>query len=377
MTSASMADRGLEDVVAVTSTICFIDGREGKLIYQGYDIDDLVAHSTFEETAYLLWHGELPTAAQLQNLQQQLLQERELPPPILDLIRTVPKTAHPMEVLRTAVSALAFYDPEASDPSREANLRKAIRLTAKMATIVAAYDRIRNGKQPVAPNPALGHAANFLYMLKGEPPDDLAARHFDAALIIHADHELNASTFAARVTAATLSDMYSAITSGIGTLRGPLHGGANEEVMKMVFEIGSPDKAEAYIHQALAERRRIAGFGHRVYKTYDPRAAHLGRFARELGERVGNTTYYEILQRVEQIVTREKGLWPNVDFYSGAAYTSMGIPIDLFTPVFAISRVSGWTAHVLEQYGNNRLIRPRAEYVGPVGRRWVPIQERG
>ncbi|MDR7551049.1 MAG: citrate synthase [Armatimonadota bacterium] len=377
MTGTSMADRGLEDVVALTSTICFIDGREGKLIYQGYDIDDLVAHSTFEETAYLLWHGDLPTAEQLKDLQARLLEERQLPKPILDLLGAIPATAHPMEALRTAVSALAFYDPDAADTSLEASMRKALRLTAKMATIVAAYDRLRHGQAPVPPDPRLGHAANFLYMLKGEQPDDLAQRYLDAALIIHADHELNASTFAARVTAATLSDMYSAITSAIGALKGPLHGGANEQVMKMVLEIGSPERAEQYTREALAAKRRIMGIGHRVYKTYDPRAVYLRRFAQGLGERAGNTTYVEILDRVEKVLVSERGLYPNVDFFSGAAYYLMGIPVDLFTPVFAVSRISGWTAHVLEQYRNNRLIRPRAEYIGPTGRTWVPLEQRG
>jgi citrate synthase len=376
MTSAGITDRGLEDVVALTSSICFIDGRQGKLIYQGYDLDDLVAHSSFEETAYLLWHGELPTASQFQELQEQLVRERPIPSPVMDLLRTVPATAHPMEVLRTAVSALSFYDSEAADMSEAANVRKAVRLTAKIPTIVAAYDRLRHGNEPVAPDPTLSHAANFLYMLKGQRADDLSVRDFDAALIIHADHELNASTFAARVTAATLSDIYSAVTSAIGALKGPLHGGANEAVMKMVAEIGTPENAEAYIHKAFEQKRLIMGFGHRVYKTYDPRAVHLGKFAKELGEQAGDLKNYEILKNVERIVMSEKNLWPNVDFFSGAAYATMGIPIDLFTPVFAISRISGWTAHVLEQYRHNRLIRPRAEYVGPTERKWKPIDQR-
>jgi citrate synthase len=376
MTSAGITDRGLEDVVALTSTICFIDGKQGKLIYQGYDLDDLVANSSFEETAYLLWHGELPTAAQLKELNEQLLAERAIPDPVMDLIRSAPKNAHPMEVLRTAVSALAFYDPDSGDMSKEANIRKAVRLTAKFPTIVAAFERSRTGKESIAPDNSLSHAGNLLYMLKGEHPDEYATKVVDAALIIHADHELNASTFAARVTAATLSDIHSAVTSAIGALKGPLHGGANEAVMKMVNEIGTVDNVEPFVHKAFETKRLIMGFGHRVYRTYDPRAVHLKQYAEELGKRAGDTKPFDILTKVEGVVMAEKSLWPNVDFFSGAAYQTMGIPIDQFTPVFAVSRVSGWTAHVLEQYSNNRLIRPRAEYVGPEERKYVPMSQR-
>lgn len=367
---------GLEGVVAATSAICFIDGKEGRLLYRGYDIADLAEKATFEEVCYLLWHGDLPTASQLRDLREKLSSARALPERILNLLHLFPKDAAPMDVLRTAVSALGVIDPQASQNSPEANLNKSIRLTAQIPSIVATFDRIRRGMEPVPPREDLAHAANFLYMLKGEEPDPLSARVFDVALILHADHELNASTFSGRVTASTLSDLHSAVTSAIGTLKGPLHGGANEQVMKMLVEIGTPERAAAYVKEMLAQKRRIPGFGHRVYRTEDPRARFLRRLSKDLGEQVGELTWWEITRKVEEVAFQEKGLYPNVDLYSASTYYYMGIPTDLFTPIFAISRISGWTAHILEQYADNRLIRPVAEYVGRTRREFVPLEQR-
>jgi citrate synthase len=369
---------GLEDVVVSPSEICFIDGLKGRLIYRGYDVDDLAAHSTFEEVAYLLWHGRLPGKKELDAHVKALsaTATRRLPPRLLAILKQLPKKTTPMEVLRTGVSALSAWDPDAADNSREATLRKAVRLTAQVPTLVAAWDRIRRGRAPVAPNPRLTLAGNFLYMLRGRKPTELETRTFDIALILHADHEFNASTFAARVTAATLSDIHSAVVSGIGALKGPLHGGANEQVMRMVEQIKDPARAEAWIRKALADKARIMGFGHRVYRVEDPRVKHLRRLARELGQQAGNTAYVEILDTVARIVTAEKHIYPNVDLYSGACYASMGIPTDLFTPIFAISRIAGWAAHVLEQHGNNRLIRPRSDYTGPTDLAYVPLAQR-
>src|SRR5213593_4315302 len=360
---------GLEDVVVSTSAICFIDGQKGRLLYRGFDIDDLVEHSSFEEVVYLLWHGALPSRKELDAHVKVLsaTATRKLPPGLIVLLRALPKKTTPMEVLRTGVSALSAFDPDAADNSREATARKAVRLTAQMPTLVAAWERIRRGKPLVAPNPKLSLAANFLGMLRGGAATALEVKTFDVALMLHADHEFNASTFAARVTAATMSDLHSAITSAIGALKGPLHGGANEQVMRMVEEIKSP---------ALAEKARVMGFGHRVYRVEDPRAKHLRRLATELGRQAGNTSYVEILNTVARVVTEDKHIYPNVDLYSGAAYKSMGIPTDQFTPIFAISRVAGWAAHVMEQHANNRLIRPRAEYTGPTHATYVPIDRR-
>jgi citrate synthase len=369
---------GLEDVVVSTSEICFIDGREGRLLYRGFDVNDLVEHSTFEEVVYLLWHGALPTRKELETHTKALAATatRRLPAKVIDLLRLLPRRTTPMEVLRTGVSALSAFDPEPADNSREASLRKSLRLTAQIPTLVAAWERIRRGKPLIAPNPRLNLAANFLTMLTGKTPTPLAVKTFDVALILHADHEFNASTFAARVTAATLSDMHSAITSAIGALKGPLHGGANEQVMLMVEKIKTPAKAEAWIRKALADKARVMGFGHRVYRVEDPRAKHLRRLATELGQQAGNTAYVDILNTVVRVVGEEKGIFPNVDLYSGAAYTIMGLPTDQFTPVFAMSRVAGWAAHVLEQHANNRLIRPRAEYTGPTHATYIPIDRR-
>jgi len=369
---------GLEDVVVSTSEICFIDGREGRLLYRGYDVDDLVAHSSFEETIYLLWQGGLPSRKELDAQVKALsaTANRKLPPKLLAMLRLLPRKTTPMEVLRTGVSALSAFDPDAGDNSRDATLRKATRITAQMPTLVAAWERIRRGKPVLAPNPRMNLAANFLYMLTGKKPTDLAAKTFDVALIMHADHEFNASTFASRVTAATLSDLHSAVVSGIGALKGPLHGGANEQVMLVVEKIKSPQNAEAWIKKAIADKMRLMGFGHRVYRVEDPRAKHLRRLATELGQQAGDTSSVEILNIVARAVTEAKHIYPNVDLYSGAAYKTMGIPTDQFTPIFAMSRVVGWAAHVLEQHANNRLIRPRAEYMGPARQAYVPIDRR-
>src|SRR6266566_4142689 len=375
---SSVFKEGLEDIVVSTSEICFIDGREGRLLYRGYDVDDLVQHSSFEEVVHLLWNGSLPSRKDLETHVKALSStaNRKLPPKLVTMLRQLPKKTTPMEVLRTGVSALSSFDPDAADNSREATLRKSIRLTAQMPTLVAAWERIRRGKPVVAPNPKLNLAANFLYMMFGKKPTELAAKTFDVALILHADHEFNASTFAARVTAATLSDMYSAITSAIGALKGPLHGGANEQVMLMVDKIKDPAKAEAWIRKAIADKARIMGFGHRVYRVEDPRAKHLRRLATELGKQNGDESKVKILNIVARVMTEEKHIYPNVDLYSGAGYAAMGIPTDQFTPVFAMSRVAGWAAHVLEQHGNNRLIRPRAEYTGATRATYVPIAQR-
>jgi len=369
---------GLEDVVVSTTDICFIDGREGRLVYRGYDMNDLVEHSTFEEVAYLLWYGALPSRKELEAHVKALnaTATRKLPPKLLAILRQFPKKTTPMEILRTGVSALSAFDPDAGDNSREASLRKAVRLTAQMPTLVAAWERLRRGRPLVAPNPKMSLAANFLYMMSGKKPSELAVKTFDVALIMHADHEFNASTFAARVTAATMSDMHSAVVSAIGALKGPLHGGANEQVMLMVDKIGSPAKAEAWIRKAIAEKARIMGFGHRVYRVEDPRAKHLRRLATELGQQAGDTSAVEILNTVARVITEEKHIYPNVDLFSGAAYKTMGIATDQFTPIFAMSRVAGWAAHVLEQHGNNRLIRPRGEYTGATHATYVPLDRR-
>jgi len=374
---ANVAKAGLEGIVAAQSSISDVNGEEGKLIYAGYDIHDLAQHATFEEVIYLLWNGKLPTSSQLETLKAALNAEAGLPTDVIQLIKLIPKNSNPMEMLRTVVSALGLYDPDDADNSIEANERKAIRLTAQFPIIVTTFQRVRNGLEPVHPQSGLSLAANFLYTLKGDEPDDIATRTMDVAFILHADHELNASTFAARVTAATLSDMYSAIVSAIGTLKGPLHGGANEGVIKNLLEIGTIDRVEQWVKDAFAAKKKIMGFGHRVYRTVDPRATHLVEMSRQLGERTGETKWYEMSRKMEEVVTREKHLNANVDFYSASTYYALGIPTDLFTPIFACSRISGWTAHVLEQFRNNRLIRPRAEYVGPRGLKYVPIQERG
>jgi len=371
------AGAGLEGIVATTSKICYIDGNTGVLSYFGYNIHTLAENATFEEVIYLLWNGTLPSQKQLRELKSSLAGERDLPAEVTQFLKNVPKGAQPMDVLRTAVSMLSLYDPLARDNSLEANVTKAVKLMSRVATIVTSFDRLRNGKEVVKGDSGLGYAANFLYTLTGNSPDEVMERVFDLALILHADHELNASTFAGRVTAATLSDIYSAVTSAIGALKGPLHGGANEDVIRMLLETKSADEAVEKVKANLENKVKVAGFGHRVYKVLDPRAIHLKKMSEELGKRTGHTDLYEKSSRVEQTVCDMKGLNANVDFYSASTYYSLGIPVDLFTPIFAVSRMSGWTAHILEQYRNNRLIRPRADYTGaPDGQKWVALNER-
>jgi citrate synthase len=368
---------GLEDIIAGESSICFIDGNQGILAYRGYNIHELATNSSFEETCHLLWFGKLPRQAELEDTTKKLATNRAIPQQVIDFMKTLPKKALPMEVLRTTVSMLSMFDAEAEDMSPEANLRKAIRLTAQTGTLVTAFHRIRSGKDAVAPRQDLSYAANFAYMLNGTAPDDTMTKALDIALILHADHEWNASTFAGRVTAATLSDIYSAVTSAIGALKGPLHGGANEAVMRMLLQIDDPAKVDAYVSDIFAQKKKIPGFGHRVYHTEDPRATHLRRMSKEACERSGQAKWYQMSARIEERVKTEKKLNPNVDFYSASTYYVSGMPIDLFTPFFAVSRMSGWTAHILEQYSNNRLIRPRAEYTGPnPDLKWTPVSQR-
>ncbi|MFA6211259.1 MAG: citrate synthase [Candidatus Obscuribacterales bacterium] len=372
-----MGKAGLEDIVAASSAICAVDGTEGRLIYHGYDIHDLAEHSTFEETIYLLWYGRMPTKSELETLSKGLRTNRSLPAEVVKAMKQMPKEALPMEVLRTTVSMLSMYDADAEDNVREANIRKAIRLTAQIPTIVAYWDLIRNNKEVVAPKEDNSLAANFLYMLSGgKEPNEVSVKSLDIALILHADHELNASTFAARVAAATLTDMHSAIVAGICALKGPLHGGANQEVIKMLLEMGSLDNVEKHLDKMFERHEKVMGFGHRVYKTEDPRASHLRKMSEELGKRAGDTKWFDMSYKIEQIVKADKGLNPNVDFYSASVYYMLGIPNDLYTPIFAISRMSGWAAHVLEQYANNRLIRPRAEYIGEMDLKYVDIDKR-
>jgi 2-methylcitrate synthase len=377
MSTTTVPPKGLEGVVAATSSICFIDGDAGILAYRGIDIHDLADKSTFEETCYLLWHGKLPSRPELDDLKRRLAAERKLDPAIVSLIRSFPKSAIPMEVLRTAVSALSAYDSEAEKMDHDSNVHKAIRLTAQIAMIVADYDRIRKGKNVVEADPSLSHAGNFLWMLNGEKPSRTAEKALDVALILHADHELNASTFAARVIAATLADMHSAVTGAIGALKGPLHGGANEAVMRMLFEIdkNGADPVE-FVKRRLADKKKISGFGHRVYHTEDPRATHLRQMSRDLGQDA-NPKWYNMSATIEKYIKNEKHLNANVDFYSASTYTTLGLDVDLFTPVFALSRISGWAAHIIEQLDDNRLIRPRADYVGAkYPNRYIPIEQR-
>lgn len=374
--SANVAvNKGLEDVVVSTSSICSI--IDDMLTYRGYSIDELTEKAVcFEEIVWLLWHGELPTEAQLAKIKSDIASGAALPQPVMDLLRGFPKDANPMDVLRTAVSALGLYDPQAESNDADANLAKALRLQGQLPTIVAAFERLRQGKEPVAPKAGVTLAHNFLYMMSGQDPDEISIKAMERALILHADHEFNASTFCARQTASTLSDMHSCITSAIGTLKGPLHGGANTAVMKMLAEIGTVENAEPWILDALEKKKKVMGFGHRVYENGDPRAKHLRKMSEELGQIKGDMSWYEMSIKVDEVVKREKGLLTNVDFYSASTYHYMGIPGDQFTPIFAISRLSGWAAHVMEQLANNRLIRPRAEYIGPGARHYVPLSAR-
>ncbi|MWC28673.1 citrate synthase [Paenibacillus sp. MMS18-CY102] len=368
------ATKGLEGIVATTSSISSI--IDGVLTYRGINIDELAENATFEEVAYLLWFGKLPNQSELDGLIRQLGESAPVPTEVIEQLKLFPKNSNSMAALRTAVSSLGLYDAEANEMSPEANVRKAIKLQAQLPTVIAALARIRQGKEPIQPKSGVSVAHNFLYMLSGEEPSEVSIKALDQALVLHADHELNASTFAARVTVATLSDIYSGVTSAIGALKGPLHGGANEAVMVMLEEIGSLANVESYITDKLANKVKIMGFGHRVYKDGDPRAKHLMKMSRELGKQQNNLELYEMSVKIEELVTGQKGLKPNVDFYSASVYTTLGIARDLFTPIFAISRLSGWTAHILEQYENNRLIRPRAEYTGPANAKYIPIAER-
>ena len=376
--STAVVGKGLEGIVAANSGICWIDGDAGVLAYRGIDIHELAENSSFEETTYLLWNGHLPNQFELREFQSQLALARSVDQRVIDLLRSFPANATPMEVLRTAVSALSFYDADEKDNTHDANVRKSYNLTAQIAMIVAIYDRIRKGLEIVPPDRSLSHAGNFLWMLNGVKPSETAARTLDIALILHADHELNASTFAARVIAATLSDIHSAITGAIGALKGPLHGGANEGVMRLLLTI---DKAGAdpveYVKGMLAARQKISGFGHRVYKTEDPRATHLRRMSEQLGKDAGQPRWYEMSRAIELYIKSEKKLNANVDFYSASTYATLGIDIDLYTPIFAVSRIAGWAAHVIEQLDDNRLIRPRADYIGPeYPCHWTRVEDR-
>ncbi len=380
-TPTTTTHEGLRDIVASPSRICFIDGDKGILVYSGYNIHDLAENSTFEETVFLLWNGRLPRREELESFSAELRACRQLPGGVISLIRTFPRDIIPMDALRTAFSALSAYDPEREETSAEANRRRAVRMTAQCATLVAAIDRIRNGNELLESRADLSHAANFLYLLTGKVPTSIEARAMDIALILHADHEFNASTFAARVTAGTLADMYAAITSAIAALSGPLHGGANEAVMKMLLEIGSIENVESYVEKKLGAGGKIMGIGHAVYRTEDPRATHLRRMSEEVGKVKGSTRWFDMSKRIEELVIaemnrRNKAIRANVDFYSASTYYMMGIPVDLYTPIFAVSRVSGWIGHVLEQYHNNKLIRPRSEYVGPSDLKWAPVDQR-
>jgi citrate synthase len=374
--------KGLEGIVVTESDLSFIDGSAGRLVYRGYDIDDLAREACYEEVLYLLWYGHLPDAAELETFERQLAADREVDDEVIDTVRALAAAdENPMAALRTVTSQLSAYDEDAAadtDPTNvEANVRKGRRITAKIPTIVAAFTRLRNGDEPVAPDGDLGHAADFLYMLNGEEPDDVTAETFDTALVLHADHGINASTFSAMVTASTLADLHSAVVSAIGTLGGGLHGGANQNVMKMLQEVDDSDRDPVeWAERALEAGRRIPGFGHRVYDVKDPRARILGERSEQLGEAAGDPRWYEYSVALEEFMTEQKGLAPNVDFYSASTYYQMGIPVDIYTPIFAMSRVGGWVAHVLEQYADNRLIRPRARYTGPDEAEFVPVEDR-
>ena len=370
------AAAGLRGVVAAQSAIGDVNGDEGKLIYQGYDIHDLAENSTFEEVVFLLWNGRLPKQIELEELSSEICLNYEAPPAVIELMKQFPKDADPMDVLRTSVSALDFFDKDGHRTDREHAMKAAIKLTAQIGTLSAAWDRIRSGKDVVAPDKSLGIADNFLYMLRGERADAAEVRMFDVCLILHADHELNASTFTTRVVAGTLADMYGAVTAGIAALAGPLHGGANTNVMKMLIEIDDPAKVEGWVEQALEEKSKIMGIGHAVYKTEDPRATWLRKYSKVMAEKTGVSKWFEMSQTIERMMMEKKGMYPNVDFYSASTYYLMDIPLDLFTPIFAISRISGWTGHILEQYGNNKLIRPRAEYIGKRDQKYIAIGER-
>ena len=371
-----MPGKGLEDIIAAETSVSDIDGKLGRLFYVGYDIHELV-QSSFEEIVWLLHNLELPNTEQLDEVSEQLTNERDLDDFVEGLMPTMVQQTSPMSMLRTTVSAMSAHDPDGWDQSERANYRKAIRLIARFPTVIATFDRLRSGETAVKANPKLSQAANFLWMLQGREPEEEVARILDICLVLHADHTMNASTFAARVAASTLADIHSAVTAAIATLKGPLHGGANEAVMRTLLEIGDVDKVESAVKEMLGAKKKIMGFGHRVYKTEDPRATHLRKLSERLGEMTGDTRWYEMSRTMEKVVMDEKGLYPNVDFYAASVYYAMGIPVDLFTPIFAASRVAGWTAHIREQYADNRLIRPESAYVGPPHRSYVPIDQRG
>ena len=375
-TTATAAAEGLRGVVAAQSAIGDVNGEQGILIYQGYNIHDLAEHATFEEVIFLLWNGRLPKADELAALTADIRANYEAPAEVIAMMKTFPTTADPMDVLRTAVSSLDFYDPNGHGTDREHAMKAAIKLTAQIGAISAAWDRIRNGKDVVAPDHTLSIAENFLYMLRGVKADADEAHMFDVCLILHADHELNASTFTTRVVSGTLAGMYGAVTAGIAALAGPLHGGANTNVMKMLIEIGDVTHVDAWVDKALEEKRKIMGIGHAVYKTEDPRATWLRKYSRHMAEKTGVSKWYDMSQRIEQLMHEKKAMFPNVDFYSASTYYMMGIPLDIFTPIFAVSRISGWTGHILEQYGHNKLIRPRAEYIGARDLTYVVIGDR-
>ena len=370
---------GLEDVYVKESRICLVDGERGRLLYVGYDIRDLAEHSSFEETSFLLWNQRLPRADELLTFRRVFAEARAVPEEVVDLLRKLPRSTIPMDALRSAVSVLASYDPEVADASRDANLRKALRITAKVATLVAAFHRIQQGKRPLPPDPERGHAEDFLRMLTGKEPDPLDARTMDVALILHADHSLAASTFAATVAASTLADLYSVIVAAISTLKGPLHGGANEQALKVLLKIGSPANANPYVEKALAQKEKVPGFGHRVYKNFDPRALILQEYSRKLAERGGDMTLFDTALAVQESMLRAlqaRRVYPNVDFYSGLAFYLLGLPPEVFTPIFTVARLPGWTAHVLEYWQTNRIIRPLDLYVGPTDATYVPIDRR-
>jgi citrate synthase len=371
------AKEGLQGVVAARTGLSLIDGEKGRLLYRGYAIQDLAAHSSFEEAVHLLWYGELPTREQLKSLRHDMAAHRALHPDALEVLRRFARDASPMDMMRTIVSTLAIHDPDIHESTREANLRKGLRLTAQLPTIVTAHERLRKGKEPVPPDPAQDHAANFLHMLHGKKPEPLAARALDVAMILQLDHGLNASTFAARVTAGTLADLHAAITSAIGTLKGPLHGGANHDVMVMLRTIGEVDKAADHVRTELLQKKKIPGFGHRVYKTIDPRAIELRDLSGRLGKAMGQEKWFDMSQAIERTCKEIKSLYPNVDFYAASTYYLLGFEMDLFTPIFACSRAPGWIAHVIEQHTDNRLIRPLEEYIGPPERAYVPLDKRG
>ena len=367
---------GLEGVVAAKSDICFINGTEGQLIYRGYDIGDVVENLSFEEVAFLLWEGKLPNRTELLNLKQQLSAAMTLPQHVMEILRSMPRGTEPMDALRTAASALGEGDPDLHSNEPDANRRKAIRLTAQFPTIVTAFHRSRNAQPVIQPDRSLGVAANFLYMLTGKKPHDTLTRVMDAALVLHAEHGMNASTFAARVIAATLADMHAAVTGAVAALKGPLHGGANQDVMELLLECGDAETAEKKVRDMLANKQKVPGFGHRVYRTFDPRATFLRKMSKQLGEAAGNSKWYEMSERLINVAKESKNLNPNVDFFSASTYYTMGIPLDLFTPIFAIARIAGWTAHIMEQHRNNRIIRPTDDYTGPFGLKVVPIEQR-